>query len=323
MARRFVCSVALLALVCGCGSKAADHISRARNNQFEKKPQAALAEYRLAVDALERDPSPEAAVYRARALKGAADVYDLDLRDYKRAVEVFRELIQDCPEAPESLDARIRLATILKEQFRDLRGAIKELTAALQRNPPQSAELRYEVAKLYFELGDYSQAEIESREVAKRYETSAFVDDALFLCGQSLSMEGKREESLKVLQELATRFPESEFYPHALFEMGKQYAEAGDDKRAIDVYVKALEKHPQPDAVQAAIARLRKRIISTTPEQVGRQEAFDHTENGEKVKAAAIAAQKNGEKGSAIGGGKTSVEAAGGSAEEAVKDYGD
>ena len=128
---------------------------------------------------------PEALVLRARALKGAADVYWLEQRKVKEAVSVYKELIQQCPESPEALEARIILADLLRVHYRDLRGAIDQLTAALQRNPPQGAELQYQVAKLYFELGDYAQCELEARKLAERFATSAYVDDALFLQAQA------------------------------------------------------------------------------------------------------------------------------------------
>lgn len=306
-----------LLLLCACGNQAQEHIARARNHVFEKKPQAALEQYRLAIDALERDTSPEAQVHRARALKGAADVYDLELRDYRRAIEVYRELIQACPEAPESLDARMRLATILREQFNDLRGSIKELTAAIKRNPPQSAELRYKVAKLYFELGDYQQSEIESREVSKRYETSSFVDDAMFLEAQALAMEQKRDEALRAFQSLVERHPDSEFKPHALFEIGRIHADAGDSKKAIDIWVTALQWHPHPDTVQAAIARARKRLVDTTPEGTSRAAAFDRKD------VVIVAKKKPVEEPVKANTEKTSVEAAGGTADEAARDFGD
>ena len=154
----------LLALVAGCKrADAPSHLKRARELLYEKKPQAALEEYRLALDALERDDSKESAVYRARALRGAADTYYLELRDFKRAAQVYRELSQLCPEAPETLDGRLHLADILEHQFRDLRGTITELTAALARNPPQSAELSYRVTPLYFELATTSSASSRRR----------------------------------------------------------------------------------------------------------------------------------------------------------------
>lgn len=301
-------------LLAACGNQAQEHIKKARNNVFEKKPQAALEQYRLAIDALERDNSPEAQVHKARALRGAADVYDLELRDHRRAIEVYRELIQACPESPEALDGRVRLATILSDQFNDLRGSIKELTAAISRNPPQSAELRYKVAKLYFELGDYQQCEIEAQEVARRYETSSFVDDAMFLGAQSLAMEQKRDEALRAYQALIDRHPDSDFRPHAMFEIGRIYADMGDSRKAISIWVDALRSHPQPDTVQASIARARKRLVDTMPATT-RADAFDRPE--------LVVAKKKVEDKPVKTTEKTSVEAAGGSADEAARDFGD
>lgn len=354
---RSVLFVSVVLLLCGCANKAQEHVKNARNLVFEKKPQAALEQYRLALDELERDDSPEAQVHKARALRGAADVYDLELGDYRRAVEVYRELIVACPESPEALDARVRLATILREQFHDLRGSIKELTAAISRNPPQSAELRYKVATLYFELGDYQQCEIEAREVARRYETSSFVDDALFLRAQALAMEHKRDEALRAFQDIVDHHPESQFRPHALFEIGRIHADAGDAKQAISIWVASLQTHPHPDTVQASIARARKRLLATMPAGTTRADAFDRknvvvvakpkaeteaeagrvakpnaeTETQADVAGAAAPVEVKEEvvapqaPAAAVRGNtaKTSVEAAGGTAEEAATDTGD
>ena len=104
-------------------------------------------------------------------------------------VPVYKELIAQCPESPEALEARVVLAELLRMHFRDLRGAIDQLTAALARNPPQGAELHYQVAKLYFELQDYQQCVLETRKLTERFATSAFVDDSIFLQAQALHMQ--------------------------------------------------------------------------------------------------------------------------------------
>lgn len=268
----------VLVALAGCKrSDAPTRLQKAREKLYAHLPQAALEEYRLALDALDRDESKEAAVYRARALRGAADTYYLELRDFKHAVEVYRELSQLCPEAPETLDGRLHLADILEHQFHDLRGAITELTAALARNPPQSAELSYRVAKLYFELGDYQQCELEAAGVARKFETSPYVDDALLLRGQALAMmDGHRAEALKVFEGLAEKFPDSELQPHALFEAGKLRAEGGEPEKAIETWVEALKRHPDPQVVQAVIARVRRQLRETTPSKVGdAAKAFD------------------------------------------------
>lgn len=305
MRRRAALLCLALALV-GCKVTPADRLQRARDAVFERRPEEALVEYRRALDGLTRDTSAEAQVLKARALKGAADVYRLELRKVKEAVSVYRELLQQSPESPEALEARIVLADLLRIHYRDLRGAIDQLTAALARNPPQSAELHYQVAKLYFELGDYPQSELEARKASERFPTSGYVDDALFLHAQALHMvEARRQEAAKAYADVLTRFPESELAPHAAFEMGKLREEAGENEKAIEVWVKALAHHPDPAVVQQAIARVRRRIASTTPRKIGdRTSAFD----------------KQLPRGPPP---KTSLEAVGGSAEEAVRERGE
>lgn len=302
-------AVALLVMAVGlpsCAKKGVQaHLESARDAIYKHQPQRALEEYRLALDLLEKDESPEAMLHRARALKGAADVYYLELRDYRRAVEVYRELITLCPEAPPTLEGRLHLADLLERELRDGRGAIAELTAALARNPPQSAELAFRVARLYFELGDYAQCELESAALIRRYETSPMVDDALFLRGQALSMIDERKpEAIRTFQALAERFPESELVPHATFEIGKLKADLGDSEGAIEVWVETLKRHPDPKVVQSVIARVRRQLRNTAPVAVGdRTKAFDRD-----VPQVAARAPKS------------SIEAVGGSADEAARE---
>ncbi|MFL5358567.1 tetratricopeptide repeat protein [Archangium sp.] len=307
--------VLALALAPGCSrDSATDHLQRARDSIFEKRPDEALVEYRKALDTLRTDDSAQAAVLKARALKGAADVYWLELRKVKEAASVYKELIAQCPESPEALEARVVLAELLRVHFRDLRGAIDQLTAALARNPPQGAELHYQVAKLYFELQDYQQCALESRKLTERFATSAFVDDAVFLQAQALHMQALqfsfgtpeqvryRQEASRTYADLIARFPDSELAPHAVFEMGKLKAEAGDNEKAIETFVQALKTHPDPGMVQDAISRARRRIAATTPDGVDRKSAFDHN------------IRQNH---------RNSLEAVGGSAEEASREGGD
>lgn len=309
VALAFALALALLASTLGCQrNDAPSHLERAKTALFERKPELALSAYKQALDVLERDTSPQGQVYRARALRGAADTYYFGLGDYKRAVEVYRELIQVCPEAPETLDGRVHLADLLQHEHRDIRGAIAELTAALARNPPQSAELAYRVATLYFELQDYEQCQIEAANVARKYETSAHVDDALYLRGQALAMmEGRKPEAVRVYTELLERFPDSELRPHALVELGRVRADQGEAEQAIELWVDALQTHPDPQPVQSAIAHVRARLRATTPDAVGdAAKAFDWGVPGANPVERPMP--------------KTSIEAVGGTREEAERE---
>ena len=285
------------------------HLDAAKAALFEHKPDLALVEFKQALDLLERDDGAQAAVYRARALRGAADVYAFQLSDPKRAVEVYRELIRRCPEAPETLEGRLHLANLLRRTFHDTRSAIAELTQAIARNPPQSAELSYQVATMYFEIQDYRQSELEASNVARKYETSAYVDDALFLRGQALAMiEGHNAEAQRAFMDLVDRFPDSPLRSYALVDLGRLRADLGELERAIEVWVEALKTYPEPNVVQGSIDRARAQLRATTPRSVGdASKAFDWNVPGNMV----IEKQPGEPK------ARTSAEAVGGTKQEA------
>jgi tetratricopeptide (TPR) repeat protein len=296
-------------LAAGCSRSPKEHLEAARDAVFDHRPQTALREYRLALDAVEKDNSVSGLALRAAALRGAGDTYYLELRDVAKAVGVYRELVTQVPEAPETLEAHVFLADILHQHYHDLRGAIAELTAALARKPVRAPELAYEVCKLYFELGDYQQCTIESEKLVQSFPTSPRVPDALFLAGQAYAMqEGMREQAERAFQAVAERFPASELAPYALYELGRLRAEGGDAPGAINAWVAALPRHPEPKLVQAAIARTRERIAQTTPAAMGQAAAF--------AKGEAVPRHRTNQ-------AKTSVEAAGGTADEAAKEHGD
>lgn len=291
-------------VVTACAKTAPEHLQGAHNALYRRQPQQALKEFRLALDLVEKSESSASRTYRARALQGIADTYYLELHDYRRAIETYRELVQVCPESVEALSSRARLAELLKVYFHDLRGAIAELTAAIDRHGPESDQSTYQVAQMYFELGDYRQSEIESQKLVENAPNSGMADAAVFLNAQALAMESKLDQAKTSFERLVSKFPNSRLVPDAQFEVGKILAEKGQDDRAIEKWVEALKSHPNPSVVQNAIARARKRIESTTPVKVG------------SVTAAFARPVKTFKP-------RNSVEAVGGSKEEEVRDHGD
>ena len=268
--RSLALALTLVALV-ACDRGAADHLQRGNDARFERRYEEALGEYRRALEALEREQKdPSAAnVLRARVLRSAADVYWFELRKPRDAVGVYRELIERCPEAPETLEARVILARMLDEALGDPRAAIDVLEGAIQRNPPQVAELSYRKASLYYSIADYAQAALEASRLVERFSNSEWVDDALLLRGQALAMiEERREDAFKAFEDLETRLPDSPLVPHATFERGRLLSESGAREEAIEVWVTALERHPQPQLVQDAIARAREQLLRKAADPV-------------------------------------------------------
>ncbi len=236
---------------------------------YRGNARSALVEYERAAQIAGRDDSVQADRVRARALREAGDACNLELGEPARAAELYRELVQSQPSAPEALQARLHLVEILRVDLHDLPGAIAELAAAIARQPPQTAELRYELAKLYFQMGHYTQCALESDAVVQRYGTSSIAARAALLHAEALGMiEGRSSEAIQLLERLVDRFAGSELRPLALYQLGRMREEAGDLEDAIEHFVRALNTHPYPSVVQAAIARARKRLEASAGERV-------------------------------------------------------
>ncbi len=254
----------LLALVnvgATCTPSAEQQLHAARDAMYRGDARSAIVHYEQAVQIASDDDSRGGQILRARALREAADASYLDLRDPERAAGLYRALIQTEPATSEALEARISLARILRVDFRDLRGAIIELTAVIARQPPGTSRLRYELAKLYFELGDYAQCVLEAEALLERHAAESLAARATFLKAEALAMiEGRGIEAIRVLEDLLKRFPSSELQPHALYELGRMRADGGDLEAAIEEWVRSLKTHPHPEFIQSAIVRARKRL---------------------------------------------------------------
>jgi tetratricopeptide (TPR) repeat protein len=121
--------------------------------------------------------------------------------------------------------------------------------------------------------------------------------------------EGRTLEAQRAFMDLVDRFPDSELKPHALYELGRLKNDQGENERAIELWVEALKTHPDPKVVQGSIARVRSRLRATTPDGVGdAAKAFDWGVPGASGEGVVVKGPPP----------KNSVEAVGGTAEEAA-----
>lgn len=266
---RAAAGLALVALA-ACRPAAVKHLAEAQRQAFAKDPVKAVASYEKALLALGRDESDESRRVRIRALRGAGDACYLDLRDYKRAVDFYRQLAEAYPEAPDTFQARVNLFEILRNRFGDRRGALAELASLVQSFPVHDEIDRYQfqAANEYFDLGDFQQARIEVKTLLDRYPKSPYAPDAQLLIGATFVFENRRMDAINAYLMLIARWPDHPLVPRARLEIGKVYADGGDYDRAQEMMLLALRDHPEPQRVQGELLRLRKRLALTRPADV-------------------------------------------------------
>ena len=251
--------VAALLVTSGCKRTAEQHFRAAQDARYRGNAAAALVEYRLAREAALGDQSPQAERLKTRALWEAADACYAELKEPAQAAALYRDLVNERPDAPEVLPARVKLAEILRSDLNDLPEAIYQLAAAIALQP--SAALHYDLAKLYFATGDYGACATECDAILQRYASSSLAARAALLEAQALQMiDGRSSEAIQLLERLVAQFPSLELKALALHELGRMQSEAGDLEAAIEHLVRALKTHPNPSIVQSAIASARRRL---------------------------------------------------------------
>ncbi len=261
MPRRFAALAACLATACIGDPN--QHLDRARELAFERRPAEALREYEEVLSLVAKKDPHKVRALVVPSLKSAGDLCYLELKQLDRAVEFYRSLTSHFPDAPESLDARANLSDIFRSQG-DRRAAIAELTAILQGFPtcPELDRYQYQATKDYFDVKDYDQVQLEANLLVARWPASPYAVDAQMLSAAALALQGQKERAVEAYEQVARRWPDSELSPRARFEEAKIWSELGNDDKAIDVLILALEKHPDPLGIQTEIARLRRRLAA-------------------------------------------------------------
>ncbi len=147
--------LALAALAAACNSESQRLLDQAeiswRKGNYEEAIQANLNLYR-------RDGRGR---YAAHALLNIGNIYYLNLRQLKEAIEYYDKLTQEFPDKPEALQARRQLASIYanEEVIRDLDQAIAQYDRLLDANGlTDRPEIEYQRADAYFQKGEYDRA---------------------------------------------------------------------------------------------------------------------------------------------------------------------
>ncbi len=153
---RRTCAAGLLLLVAslaGCSFSSYQLLSQAeaswRKGHYEEAIQANKALYMR-----ERNNR-----YGARALLNLGNIYYLNLRDVRGAIEFYDKLTREFPDAPETIDGRRQLAAIYANEVIDLDQAIAQYDKLLEvKNLQNRAEIVFQRADAYFKKEDYDRA---------------------------------------------------------------------------------------------------------------------------------------------------------------------
>ncbi len=109
-------------------------------------------------------------------------------------------------------------------------------------NSPNLPKIQLELAKTYFQTGNYAQANQLFDEIYKKEKKTSFGADALYWFGQTYLRLGEFKKAKETYEELLKRYPESELRGKALIGIASTFYYSEDYTRAIEHYSQLLQQ---------------------------------------------------------------------------------
>ena len=147
-------------------------------------------------------------VEASRILRSGQDL--LDAKQDERGVKTLKQLIQQYPDTKASLKAELILSEhfIAKKQFDE---AIKHLVK-LQKVEDETiqADALYKIGICYYNLGQYTQAFTQLRQVVNKYSGSVFANEAYYYIGLCHFRLNRWLPAVDALERVGTSIPKEE-----------------------------------------------------------------------------------------------------------------
>ncbi len=179
------------------------------------------------------------------------------------AAEEWQKFLEKHPSDPKATEARYNLAVchLQAQKFAEAVDELKKVVASDQQfDRTEDAHLNLGWAQYSLALQDHPESFADAAEsfrvLLDKFPDGKYRDQGLFFRGESLYMQGKREEALVPYRELAQKHADSDLRADGLYALGVAYEDQRKHAEAGEIYDTFLKEFPQHDL--ATEVRMRK-----------------------------------------------------------------
>ncbi len=202
--------------------------------------------------------------FAARAMLNIGNIYYLNLRQLRNAVEWYEKLLDELPGREEEYTARRQLASIYAATG-DLTQAIAQYDRLLEmKSLEDRAEIRFERAGAYFKKEDFDRALRELRRLEESGITGHLADQVGLKIGNIYQIQHKYDDASDYFQKVSQAGCR-ECRRQAILDLAETYESLYNFERAIET-IRKLDPGPESEKIiSSEVARLqdkRKRVDS-------------------------------------------------------------
>lgn len=246
-------SIIFLLLTFGCHSAEEKDFKFAQELLNKKDFKEALMYFDRAIL---RNPESRVAIKAARE---GAKVALLELKDFKKTIEFNKYLVLYSKDTSERLSSQRQISLIYFENLNDYENAIIELNKllAITNEPNEKDKLKVYLAKSYYYLNNFVQAESEANEFLKNASSSEdFRFQMLVLKGNIYLAKKEISKATFVFKEVLDKYTEKATKENVGSILSVAYEEMKDYKNAILVLEQIKKYHPMPEYIDLRIKKL-------------------------------------------------------------------
>jgi len=206
--RRLAVALLALALIAGCSSKAERLYRRAEAFLAQGQFEMAAEEYLRLAREYERSPLADDAIYKL------AYIYAEEMEEPTVALVQYRALADNYPSSPYADDALMRIMTIQREVLKDpqaVERTCEELCLRYEDAPALCARGRLEVARAWFEAGEFEKAMKAATELMASFprQRRECANAALLMARAASGMGREQTEVEKLYERVIEQYPDT------------------------------------------------------------------------------------------------------------------
>ena len=253
---RLLGAVALCLVMCACKLSSEElEFKRAQEAVEKNDSETALKHFKSIVD---RGTKSSRSMEAARE---AARINHYILKRPKDAAEYYRYIVLYAGDASARVDAQKKLADIYLTQILDYQQAITEYSRLLElpHSPQEDFAFRLAIARSYFYLSNFYQAQVEIDGILNRNYDKELVFEALLLKANVFLTSKKLDEAIVTLKRIIDTYPERAKNETIGLVLAVTYEEQKNYAKAIETLESIKDTYPRKAFIEQRIKILRER----------------------------------------------------------------
>lgn len=196
------------------------------------------------------------------ALFNAGELNYLYLSEFDSALNTFRELLANYPWSDKCRPSQKYIAEIYMDKRHDYKQAIVEYQKAISYygGAEESEKFQYEIAKAYFNLGNFAQQRIELHLLLSRFPETKLTGEAYYQIANSFYVEGKLDEAVQAYRKIIDVFPNTPLALESTFQLAACLEESEELKEAIELLEEIEGIYSNAKVIRQRIDRMKTRL---------------------------------------------------------------